>query len=231
MNNTTKALLIVGFAGIANSLSAQTCAGNASYASGPMRVGAGMQFGDHAKTYGAEFGVGSAAGFFGAADLGRAQYDGVSGGGTIVGINGGYTFDLTPTKNVQFCPVASFMHQSGPDIDVGVGTSAHAFAFGGSFGGMVPMSPTLNFVPFAGAAYTNATGTVTQGNTSTSTYEDYTMFTVGAGFVMNHRLTIQPGLAIPVGLDGGKNSFQIAVGYNFGGPRAVATPTPTTRRR
>jgi hypothetical protein len=229
MHNTTKTLLIAGFVGIANSLSAQTCVGNASYAAGPMRVGAGMQMGDHAKSYGAEFGMGSAMGLFGSASLGRATYDGVDGGGTLAGLNGGYSFDLTPTKNVQFCPVAGFMHQSGPDIDVGIGSSAHAFALGGSFGGSVPMSPTLDFVPFAGAAYTNSTGTITQGNTSTSTSVDYTMVTLGAGFVMNHTFTIQPGFAIPVGLDNGKSSFQIALGYNFGGPHAAAT-TPARRR-
>jgi outer membrane protein with beta-barrel domain len=158
-------------------------------------------------------------GLFGAATVSRTEYDDIDGGGTVADLTAGYAIDLTPSKSVQFCPQAGFAYQSGPDIDTGFGTvstSAHAFALGGSFGGSIPASPTLDFVPFAGAAYTISRTSVGAGGNSISDSEDYVALTLGAGFVINRALTLQPSVAIPIGLEGGKSSFQLAFAYNFG---------------
>jgi len=198
---------------------AQTCNGTASFSSAIARIGAGLQIADHAKSYGVELALGSQAGPFGSATLSRAEYDDLANAGTVLGLAAGYALDLNPAKTVQFCPVASFGYQTGPDVTVGtttLNTTDHSFAFGGSFGGAIPMSPTLDFVPFAGAAYTTERLTVSAGGQSESQSEDYVHIGVGAGFVINKKLTIQPAVSIPVGLDGGKASFQFAFAYNFG---------------
>jgi hypothetical protein len=42
---------------------------------------------------------------------------------------------------------------------------------------------------------------------------------VGAGFVINRTLTLQPSAALPVGIDGAKPSFQLTFSLNFGSPK------------
>ncbi|HEX7929493.1 MAG TPA: outer membrane beta-barrel protein [Sphingomicrobium sp.] len=203
-------------------MSAQTCLGAARYSAGPMRVGGGFSTTDGAKSYGLNFGVGAKVGPFASANLSRAEYSDADVSSRAVGIGAGYAIDVNPTHTVQFCPQASLTHQSGPDIDVGtstMSTSANAFAFGGAFGGSVPVTPTLDLVPFGAASYVISRATVTFGGTSESDSQDYADIELGAGFVLNKTLTLQPSIAIPVGLDGAKSSFQLAVAFNFGTPK------------
>jgi hypothetical protein len=215
-------ILAVGMLTAAPSLGAQTCLGTASYRSGPMRVGAGLQFDDGANTYGAEFGVGSAAGPFGSVGLARTEYKDVDGGATNFAVNGGYAIDLNPVRTVQLCPLAGFAYQSLPDLDTGFGmlsSSVHAVALGGAIGGTIPASPTVDFVPFGGAEFDIAQAKVTFAGGSESHSENYTVVTLGAGLVFNHTLTIQPSVHIPMGLDGAKSSFGLTFAYNFGAAR------------
>jgi len=126
---------------------------------------------------------------------------------------------VNPAKTVQFCPRAGLQYASGPDIDTGTGTlttSAHAVSFGGALGGTVAMAPTFDFVPFVAASYVVERATAKLGGVSDSESEDYTEVDVGAGFVINKTLTLQPMVAIPVGLDGAKSAFQLAFTFNFG---------------
>lgn len=200
-------------------LSAQACLGTAGFSSGPYRIGAGLSSADGVKSYGASMAMGAKAGPFAAGTLARVEYDGVDGSGTAVGINAGYAMDLNPTRTAQFCPLASFVYQSGPDFDLGNvkgSTSSRALGLGGAFGGTVPMTPALDFVPFAAASYVLARATATIGGTSDSNSRDYTEIDVGAGFVFNRTLTIRPSVAIPVGIDGAKSAFQLAFAFNFG---------------
>jgi hypothetical protein len=98
------------------------------------------------------------------------------------------------------------------------------------------MSPIFDFVPFAAASYLVSQGAVypsmsavglppppgysagsfSVGGTSESPSENYGEVIVGAGFVVNRTLTLQPSVSIPVGLEGPKTSFQIVFAFNFG---------------
>jgi hypothetical protein len=212
------ALGVVSFA--ATKMAAQTCAGAAAYSAGPVRIGAGLATTDGAKSYGLTLGVGSKAGAFGSATLSRGEYSDVDASSTAVGVGAGYAFDLNPTHTAQFCPQLSLIHQSGPDIDLGgsaLSVTSHAVALGGSLGELVPLTPTLDLVPFGGASYVMSRATATFAGDSQSDSQDYSEIDVGAGFVFNKTFTLQPSLAIPVGLDGAKMSFQLAFAFNFGG--------------
>ena len=153
MRRFADALLVCMCTLLPAAVGAQACVGAASFSSGPARLGAALTVADGAKSYGAQFGVGADAGPFGSASLSRAEYVGVSEAAVLLGLDAGYAIDLTPAKNMQFCPVASFAYQSGPTPIGTISVSAHAIGFGGSFGGIVPMSPALDFVRFAGASY------------------------------------------------------------------------------
>ena len=215
----TAVAFIVGIASILpQAARAQTCAGAASFHSGPIRLGAGLNVGDGVKSYGAQVAAGASVGVFGTAGVSRAEYDELSDAGIVLNFEGGYAVDLTPSKNVQFCPIASFAYQSGPNVGT-IESSAHAFGAGGSIGGRVAMSPTLDFVPFGSASFIASRGSARAGSQSISVDESYMQLGFGAGFVLNHMLTLQPAVAFPVGLDGGKASFQLAFSFNLGSKR------------
>ena len=198
---------------------AQVCNGAASFSAGPIQIAAGLGISDGSKSYGARLGAGAPTGVFASAGIVRSEYDDISGAGIGLDLQGGYAIDLTPARNIQFCPLASFDYQSGPDVETTVGTittSAHAVGLGGSFGGLVPMAPTLDFVPFAGAQYVISRVSASVPGFSSTESADYTAVDLGAGFVVNRTLTLQPSVSIPVGLDGGKATFQIAFAFNVG---------------
>lgn len=226
-NRIVGRVLIAGAAStlcLGSSLGAQTCTGAASYKVGPMRAGAGLEVGDHATTYGAAFGLGALIGPFGSVSLSRTEYDNVDGGGTTVGLNAGYAIDVNLTKTMQFCPIGGFRYQSGPNIQSAFGNvdvTAHAVEFGGSFGGVATSTPTFVFVPFGAASYVASRASASLAGFNTSDSQDYTLLTLGAGFIVNHTLTIRPSVVIPVGLDGATSSFAIDFGFSFGetGPR------------
>jgi hypothetical protein len=200
---------------------AQTCQGVASFGSGPARVGAALDVSDNVKTYGAQLAVGAATGPFASASLSRAEYDNVTNAGVGIGVTGG--FAIAVTQGVQFCPLASFGYESGPDVGSSVGTvssSAHAVGFGGSFGGTVPATPSVDFVPSIGAQYVIQQASATALGTSVSSSTNFTAIQIGAGFVFNRTVTLRPAVSIPVGLTSGKSTFELVFAFNFGSSSA-----------
>jgi len=203
----------------ASRMAAQTCTGAASFSAGPIRLGAGLSSGDGFKSYGLNTAVGSRSGLFGYGDVGRAEFSDIDSKGTLYDIGAGYAFDLNSTRTLQFCPEIEVSHQSGPNFDYAgstLTTSADAVGFGGSLGEVVPVTPTLDVVPFVGAAYAISQAWATYDGQSDTDSERYGEIDVGAGFVIHKTLTLQSSIAIPVGIEGAKSSFQLAFGFNFG---------------
>src|SRR5262249_18063785 len=87
--------------------------------------------------------------------------------------------------------------------------------FGGSIGTTVPMSPTLDLIPFGGASYEMDHFTSSIGGASDSGDNNTTLIQLGAGFVFNKVLTILPSVALPTE-SGSKPTWSISFGYNFG---------------
>jgi hypothetical protein len=204
----------------ATRMEAQACAGTAAFSSGPVRLGAGLATTEGAKSYGVLMAVGSKSGAFAGGNISRADYsDSDLRSSTQYGVGAGYAIDLNPAHTVQFCPHAGFAYQSGPDFDLGtstMSTSGHAFSLGGSFGGIVPVSPTLDVVPFAGGSVVMSRATANLDGDTQSDSQNYAEIDVGAGFVVNRTLTLQPSASLPVGIEGAKPSFQISFSLNVG---------------
>ena len=62
----------------------------------------------------------------------------------------------------------------------------------------------------------DARATASLNDNSMSTSSDYGVAKVGAGFIVNRQLTLQPSVSIPFGEDGAKSSFTLAFAYTFG---------------
>jgi len=208
-------------AGIANTTSGQVCQGTAPFSAGSARVGAGMQFTDGAKAYGGGLAFGSSNSLFGSAEVSRTEFDDIDASATGFTLAGGYSIAMNTQRTVQFCPLVGFAYQSGPNFDTGFGTvssSVRAIGFGGSIGTTMPLSPTLDLIPFGGASYEFDHASGSFNGLSQSSDQNYTNVQLGAGFVLNHVLTILPSISIPIGLDGAKPTYGISFGYNFGAP-------------
>ncbi len=209
---------VVSFA--ATALPAQTCVGAAAYSAGPIGVGGAYSTRADVKSYGLTLGVGAKTGPFAQANLARAEYPDFDRTGTIVGVSAGYAIDLIPTHKLQFCPLVRLSHQSGPDIDFGTSTIDISFrdvGVGGSFGGVVPVTTTLELVPFAGASFFSERFSATYPGNNQSDSANSGLADVGAGFVINKTLTIQPSVSIPFGFEGARGAFHLAFALNFGG--------------
>ena len=195
------------------------CIGSASFAAGPVRLGADLATSEGEKGYGVSLTAGSQAGPYASGSLARIEYSDLDGSSTSVFLGAGYAINLNRSRTVQFCPEVGYQHLSGPDIDYAgykITTSARAYSYGGAFGGTVSVLPSLDLVPFAGAYYVTTRATATLVSDSQSESLNYGEFDVGAGFVINKALTLQPSVAIPFGVSGGKSTFDIGFAFNFG---------------
>ena len=198
----------------------QVCQGTAPFSAGSTRIGAGMQFTDGAKAYGGGLAFGSSNSLFAGAEVIHTQFDDIDAGANGVSLQGGYSIAVNTSRSVQFCPLVGFAYQSGPDFDTGFGSissSVRAFAFGGSIGTSVPMSPTVDLVPFGGASYEMDHFSSSLGGVSSSGDDNTTLIQLGAGFVFNKVLTILPSVLLPTE-SGSKPTWSISFGYNFGKP-------------
>jgi hypothetical protein len=179
-----------------------------------------MQFTSGAKAFGGGLAYGSSNSLFGSADYVHTEFDDISAGANGVDLQGGYSIAMNTSRTVQLCPLVGFAYQSGPDFDTGFGSitsSVRAFAFGGSIGTTVPMSPTLDLVPFGGASYEMDHFSSSLGGVSSSGDDHTTLLQLGAGFVFNKVLTILPSVALPT-KSGSNPTWSISFGYNFGNP-------------
>jgi hypothetical protein len=201
----------------------QTCLGTASFGAGLVRAGAAFASTEGVKAYGGNLAVGAPTGPFVDASVARANYDDLDANATAFSIGVGYAIEVAQAGHVQFCPHIAHVRQSGPDFDTGFGvleTSLRASVIGASLGGSVPVSPRLDLVPFVGAAYVATRGTLEEGQgAEQSDTEDSGQLQLGAGLVLDRRLTLQPTVLIPLGAEGANSTFQLLLAWNFGPAR------------
>ena len=208
-------------------VSAQLCGGAASFKTAPARIGGGIEFTDGSKGYGAQFAIGSAEGLFGTAGISAVDYDDASEGSTVFAFGAGYAIPIGTGGKAEFCPIGNFSLLRGPNFNesgVTAEVSGHSYGMGGQIGGIAMSTPTMDFVPFAGAMYVNQTikisGSAGGISASESASEDAIVLSAGAGFVINRLLTIQPQISYPINVDEANATFGVAFAFNFGGPKS-----------
>jgi hypothetical protein len=211
-------IALLGTLLVATPAAAQICAGTASFAAGAARGGASASATKDVKSYGAAFALGQRVGPFGSVELARNEYD-PSGNSTSLAVSAGYAIEAQANKKVQFCPHLTFGHEFMEDAETPLGTiesSANMFGLGATVGATTALTPTADFVPFASAHYVTVRAKQSVGNSSATFSDDYLALGVGAGFVLNRTVTIQPAVTVPLGLEGGNALFTIAFALNFG---------------
>lgn len=217
MKRLALAVLATAVVGVAPA-QAQTCIGYTPFSVGTLRLGGDLTFADHATQFGATGAFGSAVpGLFGSVSLAGVRYDGAGDpSATLLEFGGGYSVPAKSLPSLEFCPVASFSHQFGPDQG-GVNTSANNFTMGAALGRSLVASPTLNIVPFADLRFVHTSVSVDSDVGNFDASDNYGSLGLGAGLVFNRTVTLRPAVVIPIALDNGSTVFQISLAFNLGG--------------
>ena len=213
---TRKFLIVTALvAGVAATAQAQVCAGTAPFSAGAMRVGAGAEFPDGAKSYGGEFAWGHESGLYLGGSLSRMTIDNTDLNALRFGGSAGYELSTESMPKLRFCPVASLGYTNGPDIGT-TNVSMIDYAVGGAVGAVLSASDNVAIVPSATLAWTGARAKAEQGGTSATASDSWAQARLAAGIVFNHQITVAPVVTIPFSDAGGDTRFGFAASYNFG---------------
>jgi hypothetical protein len=205
-------LAIVAVCATATPAAAQTCVGRGSFAGAPWQARVETSYSNSSKSFGSsitrDFGA-----FFagGVADL--VGYPGVDQSAASVGGTIGAELG-SRARRVQACPVATVLHQFGPNIP-GASSSANVASFGGRIGVVASENATLRVVPTFGMDFQYEHDMV-ETAISAAASRHYTDTRLGVGFVLNQRTAIVPEIIQIYGVSS-DTTIRLSVAFGFGG--------------
>jgi opacity protein-like surface antigen len=201
-------ILVSAVAGVAMSATvaaAQVCQGDLSFRGSSTHVGGTLGLTDNTTSFGGGVTYGHAQGWYTGGSIGMLSYDNLDG--NSIAINGGlgYSMPLQKKSKWQVCPGGTLSLGFGPSVDVGgAGTmkfSSQAASMGASFGRSLPLSKTVNLLPFGsvGLGYTRVSAKLN--GTTDSNSDTYLLLGAGAGFQLTPSLVLRPALTLAAGTD------------------------------
>jgi hypothetical protein len=195
---------VAGVALCASAAAAQVCQGDLSFHNSSSHLGAGLAISNDATSFAGGATFGHRDGLYAGGSVGVTSFSNVSGNG--VSLNGGlgYAMPLQQRSKWQICPGGTLSLGFGPSQTVAGNTvhfSTQTFTMGASVGTSLPLSKTVNLLPFGSASlgYTRAAAKV-NGNSSSAT-DTYLLLGMGAGFQLNPSLVLRPALSLAAGAD------------------------------
>jgi len=206
-----------GLAVCASSVSAQVCQGDLSFRNSSKHVGGAIALGDASTSFGAGVTVGHVQGWYGGGSVGMIDYDGINSNAVAVNGGIGYSMPLVKKSKWQLCPGGTLSLGFGPNFDVGgtsVKNSSQTLTMGAAVGTAVPMSKTVNLLPFGSAAVAH---TRVKAN-SNSLSETYLLLGAGAGIQFTPSLVFRPALHFAPGADLAEDTI-FSFGLTFALPR------------
>jgi hypothetical protein len=173
---------------------------------------------NNSTSFGGGLTVGHPKGWYGGGSLGMASYSNISAKSVALGGAMGYSMPLAKNSQWQMCPAASLSLGFGPNFDVG-GTTAHTstetLALGLSLGTSVPMSKTVNVLPFGSASLAHTRASVRVNGTSNTGSDSYLVFGMGAGFQFSPNLVVRPSLSLLAAADPGVDNTIFGLGITW----------------
>jgi hypothetical protein len=214
------AIAVAGIAVCTTSAAAQLCQGDLSFRGSPKHVGAALGMSNNSTSFGGGVTVGHTKGWYGGASLGMASYDNISAKSVALGGDVGYSMPLAKNSQWQMCPSASLSLGFGPNIAVaGVTerTTTQTLALGVSVGTAVPLSKTVNLLPFGSASLGHTRASVKVNGNSGSADDNYLLLGMGAGFQFSPSLVVRPALNLAAGADLVDNTqFSLGITWAIG---------------
>lgn len=209
---------IVGLSALilsANALSAQMCNGTAPFSVGPMRAGAGLEWGNRYSAIDGEFAYGAQGGWYGGVTMALIDQENTTKGATRVGLNGGLPMLVGTTKKVEMCPQLVLSRLAGSSSST-VDYSTNSFGAGASFGTKLDASKSFDLYPFGLALLHHDAFEQTNSGLTTESSDTNLDITIGAGFVFNRKWTVRPMIFIPITDGNTRSSFTVMGSINFG---------------
>ena len=195
---------VAGVAICSTGAAAQLCQGDLSFRASQKHVGASLGMSNNSTSFGGGLTVGHSKGWYGGGSLGMASYNNVSAHSVALGGGVGYSMPLANNSKWQMCPGATLSLGFGPNFDV-AGTTAHTstqtLALGVSVGTAVPLSKTVNLLPFGSAALGHTRASVKVNGTSNTGSDNYLLLGMGAGIQFSPSLVVRPALNLAAGAD------------------------------
>lgn len=195
---------VSGLALCAGTAAAQVCQGDLSFRNSSTHLGAALAVSDNATSFGGGATFGHRQGLYAGASVGLASYSNIDGNGVALNGGMGYSMPLQNRSKWQICPGGTLSLGFGPSFDVGAGTmhlSTQTLTLGASVGTSVPMSKTVNILPFGSAAFGYTRGTAKLNGNSTTSTDSYLLLGMGAGFQLTPSLVLRPALSLAAGAD------------------------------
>jgi hypothetical protein len=209
---------VAGIAVCTTAATAQVCQGDLSFRGSQKHVGAALGVSNNTTSFGGGLTVGHSKGWFGGGSLGMASYSNVSAHSIALGGAMGYAMPLAKGSQWQMCPGATLSLGFGPNFAVG-GTTAHTttqtLALGVSVGTAVPMSKTVNLLPFGSAAFGTTRASVSVNGNSGSASDSYLVLGMGAGFQFSPNLVVRPALNLLAGTNPGTDDTIFSLGLTW----------------
>jgi outer membrane autotransporter protein len=100
----------------------------------------------------------------------------------------------------QVCPGATLGLSFGPNSN-GAKISTQTATAGASLGTSLPLSKSINLLPYGSAAFAHTRAAISVGGNSTSASDNYVLFGFGAGFQISPSLVIRPSVSIAAATD------------------------------
>lgn len=201
---------------------AQTCMGMASFAGAPMQVTAYGQFTGLANSFGATVGYGTRSAVYGTVGISTTSYESIDGSTLGLGARAGYQISLGRSQLVHLCPNASFGIGVGPHDDAaGIDQSTRSATLGLNLGTDLGGDPRLKVAPSVGLSYAHdlVKAENDAGTTLFEISEGYALAQLSVGVILNSKVSIRSGVDIPLGRESTDPTFNLTLGYNFGGRR------------
>jgi hypothetical protein len=189
---------VSGVALCAGTAAAQVCQGDLSFRNSSTHVGAALAVSDNTTSFGGGATFGHRQGLYAGGSVGISSYSNISSNGFALGGGMGYAMPLQRTK-WQICPGGTLSLGFGPSVDVGAGTmhlSSQVLSLGASVGTSMPMSKTVNLLPFGSAAFGYTRATAKLNGTSSTGTDSYLLLGFGAGFQLTPSLVLRPAVSV-----------------------------------
>jgi hypothetical protein len=195
--------------------SAQTCVGRTSFGDTPWEARVESGYSRDVRSFGPSVYRGSGA-FFGGVSADLDGYTTLSQTAVAVGATVGIEQKLRSISNrVYVCPVGTFIHQFGPNLDT-ADISANVLSFGGRIGIVAFENQSVQIVPTIGMDAQRETDSITpSGSDKVTGTNTFTVTRLGVGFVIGKRTSLVPEIIQLFGTSA-STTFRLSAVFGFG---------------
>jgi hypothetical protein len=190
---------VAAVAACATSATAQVCQGDLSFRSST-HLGAALAMTNNTTSFGGGASWGHRQGLFGGASVGMTNYNAGAGNAVVIGGGVGYSMPLQARSSWQLCPGGTLSLGFGPNNN-GAKVSTQTLTMGLSTGTSLPLSKSVNLLPYGSAAFAHTRAALSANGTSGSVSDNYLLFGFGAGFQLTPNFVLRPSLQLAAATD------------------------------